>query len=189
MTLSINFSSRSTSLDLQRNLESVIEKRTKDTYGPPMGRKLVCFIDDLNMPQVSQSFILLYFSIVLHCIVQWVLQVMFPSACRFIVLVFTVFTTCFGLHGHLQVCRIFYFHMLQGFCFVDFFFLFFMWSHSACFPSVEWVKYEILLFAVYAIFSTVIKTVDCLCGLVVRVLGYRSRGPNSIRGATRMSEK
>jgi hypothetical protein len=23
----------------------------------------------------------------------------------------------FGLHGHLQVCRIFYFHMLEGFCF------------------------------------------------------------------------
>jgi hypothetical protein len=25
-------------------------------------------------------------------------------------------TTCFGLHGHLQVRRIFYFHMLEGFC-------------------------------------------------------------------------
>jgi hypothetical protein len=36
------------------------------------------------------TFILLYFSILLHCIVQWVLQVMFPSACSFIVLVFTV---------------------------------------------------------------------------------------------------
>jgi hypothetical protein len=33
----------------------------------------------------------LYFSILLHCIVQWVLQVMFPSACSFNVLVFTVF--------------------------------------------------------------------------------------------------
>jgi hypothetical protein len=29
----------------------------------------------------------------------------------------------------------------------------------------------------------------CLCGLVVRVLGYRSRGPGSIPGATRFSEK
>jgi hypothetical protein len=27
------------------------------------------------------------------------------------------FTTCFGLHGHFQVCRIFYFYMLEGFCF------------------------------------------------------------------------
>jgi hypothetical protein len=31
--------------------------------------------------------IVLYFSILLHCIVQWVLHVMFPSACSFIVLV------------------------------------------------------------------------------------------------------
>jgi hypothetical protein len=53
MTLNINFSSRSTSLDVQRNLKSVLEKLTKDTYGPPTGKKLVCFIDDLNMPQVS----------------------------------------------------------------------------------------------------------------------------------------
>jgi hypothetical protein len=28
---------------------------------------------------------------------------------------------------------------------------------------------------------------DCLCGLVVRVPGYRSRGPGSISGATRLS--
>jgi hypothetical protein len=30
---------------------------------------------------------------------------------------------------------------------------------------------------------------DHLCGLVVRVPGYRSRGPVSIPGATRFSEK
>jgi hypothetical protein len=30
---------------------------------------------------------------------------------------------------------------------------------------------------------------DCLCGLVVRVPGYRSRGPGSIPGATRFFEK
>jgi hypothetical protein len=35
--------------------------------------------------------IILYFSILLRCIVQWVLQVMLPSACSFIVFVFTVF--------------------------------------------------------------------------------------------------
>jgi hypothetical protein len=33
------------------------------------------------------------------------------------------------------------------------------------------------------------KKVDRLCGLVARVPGYRSRGPGSIRGATRFSEK
>jgi hypothetical protein len=33
------------------------------------------------------------------------------------------------------------------------------------------------------------KRDDRLCGLVVRVPGYRSRGPGSIPGATRFSEK
>lgn len=52
--LNINFSSRTSSLDVQRNLESSVEKRTKDIYGPPMGKKLICFIDDLNMPRVDE---------------------------------------------------------------------------------------------------------------------------------------
>jgi hypothetical protein len=30
---------------------------------------------------------------------------------------FHCFNTGFGLHGHLQGCRIFYFHMLEGFYF------------------------------------------------------------------------
>jgi hypothetical protein len=33
------------------------------------------------------------------------------------------------------------------------------------------------------------KKVDHLCDLVVRVPGYRSRGPGSIPGASRVSEK
>ena len=51
--LNINFSSRTSSMDTQRNLESNVEKRTKDTFGPPSGKKLVVFIDDLNMPKVD----------------------------------------------------------------------------------------------------------------------------------------
>jgi hypothetical protein len=43
------------------------------------------------------------------------------------------FTICFGQHGHLQVCMILYFHMLEGICFAAFFLPFFTWSHSACF--------------------------------------------------------
>jgi hypothetical protein len=34
-------------------------------------------------------------------------------------------------------------------------------------------------------FSSEYDTEDRLCGLVVRVLGYRSRGPGSIPGTTR----
>ncbi|XP_024136867.1 dynein heavy chain 10, axonemal isoform X4 [Oryzias melastigma] len=53
ISLTINFSSKTTSLDLQRNLEANIEKRTKGTYGPPIGKRLLVFIDDLNMPKVD----------------------------------------------------------------------------------------------------------------------------------------
>jgi hypothetical protein len=66
------------------------------------------------------------------------MQVMFPSACSFIVCWFLLFfTTFFGLHGHLQVCRIL--HIFKDsasllFWFAAFFF--FTWSHSACFPFV-----------------------------------------------------
>ncbi len=52
--LNINFSSRTSSADVQRALEDSTEKRTKDTYGPPMGKKLIMFLDDLNMPRVDK---------------------------------------------------------------------------------------------------------------------------------------
>lgn len=41
-------------MDVQRNLEANVEKRTKDTYGPPMGKRLLVFMDDMNMPQVDE---------------------------------------------------------------------------------------------------------------------------------------
>ncbi|KAM5237710.1 dynein axonemal heavy chain 10 [Ctenodactylus gundi] len=50
----VSFSSRTTSLDIQRNLEANVEKRTKDTYGPPMGKRLLVFMDDMNMPKVDE---------------------------------------------------------------------------------------------------------------------------------------
>lgn len=48
--LSINFSSTTTSADLQRNLESNLERWSKGTYGPSPGKQLLVFVDDLNMP-------------------------------------------------------------------------------------------------------------------------------------------
>ena len=51
--LNLSFSSRTSSMDVQRSLEDVVEKRTKDTYGPPMGKRLITFIDDMNMPRVD----------------------------------------------------------------------------------------------------------------------------------------
>ncbi|GAB1598225.1 dynein axonemal heavy chain 10 isoform X2 [Argonauta hians] len=53
LLLNMNFSSRTTSFDVQRNLEANVEKRTKDTYGPPPRKRLIIFIDDMNMPQVD----------------------------------------------------------------------------------------------------------------------------------------
>ena len=52
-TLNINFSSRTSSNDVQRVLEDSVEKRNKNTYGPPLGKKLHCYVDDLNMPRVD----------------------------------------------------------------------------------------------------------------------------------------
>ncbi|GFO07645.1 dynein heavy chain 10, axonemal [Plakobranchus ocellatus] len=60
LVLNMNFSSRTTSLDVQRNLEANMEKRTKDTYGPPSNKRLLIFIDDMNMPQSSSNFYYTY---------------------------------------------------------------------------------------------------------------------------------
>jgi hypothetical protein len=41
----------------------------------------------------------------------------------------------------------------------------------------------------HCITLTVVVIIDHLCGLVVRVPGYRSRGPGSLLGDIRFSEK
>ncbi|EPY23032.1 hypothetical protein STCU_07926 [Strigomonas culicis] len=53
MILEMNFSSRTTSLDAQRTMEDHIEKRTNTVLGPPAKKRLVVFIDDINMPNVD----------------------------------------------------------------------------------------------------------------------------------------
>ncbi|VDN14492.1 unnamed protein product [Dibothriocephalus latus] len=50
-SLVINFSSRTTAKDVLRSLNANVEKRSKGVYGPMPGKKLIVFIDDLNMPQ------------------------------------------------------------------------------------------------------------------------------------------
>jgi hypothetical protein len=52
-------------------------------------------------------------AVVVVNIPQWALQVMFPSACSFIVFWFPL-SKFFGLHGHLQVRRI-YIYIYNGF--------------------------------------------------------------------------
>uniref|UniRef100_A0A8C4S375 Dynein axonemal heavy chain 2 n=1 Tax=Erpetoichthys calabaricus TaxID=27687 RepID=A0A8C4S375_ERPCA len=48
--LSVNMSAQTTSNNVQDIIESRIEKRTKGNYVPIGGKKLITFMDDLNMP-------------------------------------------------------------------------------------------------------------------------------------------
>jgi dynein heavy chain len=54
INLNLNFSSRTKSIDVQHSIENQLEKRSKDTYGPSAGTKLIIFLDDLSMPKIDQ---------------------------------------------------------------------------------------------------------------------------------------
>jgi hypothetical protein len=118
---------------------------------------------------------ILYISILLHCIVQWVLEVMSPSACSFIIYWFPLFFTIyFGLHGHFHIFKdsaslLFWFatflrgHILHVFhlCFVPVLFSTVFFWHFLAYAFV-W-----LLFIVQ-ICEVVVKLMSCAVGILYR---------------------
>lgn len=54
MSIEINLNYFSDSKLVQETIEQVLEKRAGRIYGPPSSKKLMCFINDLNMPAVDQ---------------------------------------------------------------------------------------------------------------------------------------
>jgi len=52
-TASINFNSYTDSKTLQLVIQGNVEKRMGKFYGPPPGKKLIFFMDDVNMPKVD----------------------------------------------------------------------------------------------------------------------------------------
>ena len=50
----IPFSYATSPLMLQKTLESAVEKRMGNSYGPPPGKRMIVFLDDVGMPEVNR---------------------------------------------------------------------------------------------------------------------------------------
>lgn len=54
MVRSFNFSSATSPYQFQKTIESYIDKRLGNTFGPANHKKLIVFIDDINLPQINE---------------------------------------------------------------------------------------------------------------------------------------
>ena len=61
LVTNVPFNYYTTSAMLQQVLEKPLEKKAGRNYGPPGNKRLIYFIDDMNMPEVSNGFLFLLF--------------------------------------------------------------------------------------------------------------------------------
>lgn len=55
---------------LQKILEKPLEKKAGRNYGPPAGKTLIYFIDDINMPEASYTTNVMLFLLLLTRFIQ-----------------------------------------------------------------------------------------------------------------------
>lgn len=52
--ININMSAQTTSLRTQQSIDEKLEKKSRTRYGAPPQKKIVVFVDDINMPSVEE---------------------------------------------------------------------------------------------------------------------------------------